>query len=398
MTKNGDLPLKGIRILDLTTVVMGPYTTQILGDLGAEVIKIEEPNGDMTRYIGASRNEQMSSLFLGANRNKKSITLNLKEKMPKEALWKLIKSANVFVHNIRPQKIYSLGFDPDSVIKENQNIVYCGLHGYAEEGPYGGKPAYDDVIQGQSGIAGTFIARDGSPSLVPSIVADKSIGLLACTSILAALIKALRTGHGSYLEVSMFEGMAGYTLVEHQHGDTFFPSIDKVGYPRLISKFRRPYKTQDGYLCMLAYTDKQWKNFWRINNLKENIEDTRFKSAYNRAKNIDILYKIVSEILLTKRNKDWLNILDKAEIPSGVVNKLEDLKEDPQLKAINFFREFNHPTEGQMRIPDTGIRIDRKTLPIRLHQPNLGEHSIKILSDLGYSKEKIQQILKSNGK
>ena len=182
------LPLEGVRVLDLTTVVMGPYTTQVLGDFGADIIKVEEPQGDMTRVIGPSKNPGMSSLFLGSNRNKRSLVLNLKRKTDKDALWKLIDTAHMFVHNIRPQKIKALGFDPDNVLKRNPKIIYGGLHGYREDGPYGGSPAYDDVIQGQSGIAGTFIARDKHPNLVPTIIADKSIGLMASNGLLAAYI------------------------------------------------------------------------------------------------------------------------------------------------------------------------------------------------------------------
>ena len=217
-----DLPLEGLRVLDLTTVIMGPFTTQVLGDFGADIIKIEDPNGDMTRDIGPSRSDKMSSMYLGVNRNKRSIVLNLKKPEAKKALWKLIEGADVLVHNIRPQKIAALGFDPDTVLKKNPEIIYVGLHGYREDGPYGGQPAFDDVIQGQSGIAGTFNARDGEPHIVPTVMADKSVGLLASTGLLAAYIKKLKTGKGSYLEVSMFEGMVGYTLIEHHFWRNFY--------------------------------------------------------------------------------------------------------------------------------------------------------------------------------
>ena len=240
-----NLPLEGVRILDLTTVVMGPYTTQVLGDLGADIIKIEEPSGDMTRVIGPSVNDGMSSLFLGANRNKRSIVLNLKIDADKNALWKLIDTADIFVHNIRPQKIKNLGFNPDKVLKRNPKIIYGGLHGYREDGPYGGSPAYDDVIQGQSGLAGAFISRDNEPNLVPSVVADKSIGLMAGNGLLAAYINRLKTGKGSYIEIAMFEGMVGYVLLEHQYASTFNPSMGKEGYPRVLSSYRKPYKTAD---------------------------------------------------------------------------------------------------------------------------------------------------------
>ena len=389
------LPLEGVRVLDLTTVVMGPYTTQVLGDFGADIIKIEEPQGDMTRVIGPSKNPGMSSLFLGSNRNKRSVVLNLKRKTDKDALWKLIDTAHMFVHNIRPQKIKALGFDPDNVLKRNPKIIYGGLHGYREDGPYGGSPAYDDVIQGQSGIAGTFIARDKNPNLVPTIIADKSIGLMASNGLLAAYIQQLKTGKGSYLEVSMFEGMVGYVLLEHQYGNTFIPSMGGEGYPRALSPQRKPYKTKDGFICMLAYTDKQWKNFWQFTDSNTFKNDKRFRTNASRAKNIDALYTIVAEILLNKTTSNWLQILKKAEIPSGAVNTLNDLNKDPHLVATDFFRNFNHPTEGPMRIPDTAFQLNKNSLPIRHPQPRLGEHSKEILREAGIEKHDIDKILKN---
>ena len=389
-----NLPLEGVRILDLTTVVMGPYTTQVLGDLGADIIKIEEPSGDMTRVIGPSVNDGMSSLFLGTNRNKRSIVLNLKIDADKNALWKLIDTADIFVHNIRPQKIKNLGFDPDKVLKRNPKIIYGGLHGYREDGPYGGSPAYDDVIQGQSGLAGAFISRDNEPNLVPSVVADKSIGLMAGNGLLAAYINRLKTGKGSYIEIAMFEGMVGYVLLEHQYASTFNPSMGKEGFPRVLSSYRKPYKTADGYICMLAYTDKQWINFWKAINKEAFIKDTRYSSAASRSKNIDILYAKVSDILQTKTSKEWLKILKNAEIPSGAVNSLEDLKSDPHLVKTGFFRNYNHPSEGSLNIPDTAFKIDRKSLPIRYPQPKLGEHSLEILSEAGFDENEIKKIMK----
>jgi len=387
------LPLEGVRILDLTTVIMGPFTTQVLGDFGADIIKIEDPNGDMTRDIGPSKTNKMSSMFLGVNRNKRSLVLNLKKTEAKEALWKLIEDADIIVHNIRPQKIAALGFDPDSVLSKNPKIIYVGLHGYREDGPYGGRPAFDDVIQGQSGIAGTFNARDGEPSIVPTVMADKSVGLLASTGLLAAYIQKLKTGKGGYLEVSMFEGMVGYILLEHHFGETFSPPLGQMGYPRALSQNRKPYKSADGYICMLPYTNQQWKNFLKIIGREDLINDKRYSSIKERSKDINTLYNLVRESVKNKTNKEWSELLYKYEIPYGEVNRLEDLKDDPQLKALNFFRPYNHPTEGNLEVPDSAFRLNRQSLPVRKHQPKLGEHSIDILKEAGFNEKDIKKIL-----
>ena len=387
------LPLSGVRVLDMTTVVFGPYTTMMLGDFGADVIKIEPPGGDMTRAIGPARSSGMSSLFLGANRNKRSIMLDLKQDVAKEAMWRLIDSADMLVHNVRPQKMAGLGFDPDSVLERNPEIIYGGLHGYREEGPYGGRPAYDDVIQGESGLAGTFTAREGEPVLSPSVIADKTAALLASTGLMAAYIQRLKSGKGLYLETAMFEGLAAYTLLEHQHGMIFTPPPEGYGYPRPLSPARRPHPTQDGFICMLAYTDKQWERFWEIAEKPELVNDPRFASMRTRSQNIDALYSIAGEVLTGRTTADWLEILKRAEIPCGPVNRLEDLPEDEQLVKTGFFRPQSHPTEGELLALDTAFRLDRKALPVRQHQPGLGEHGVEILRDIGYLDAEIEKIL-----
>ncbi len=395
MSATISLPLSGFRVLDMTTVVFGPYTTMMLGDFGADVIKIEPPGGDMTRAIGPARSPGMSSLFLGANRNKRSIVLDLKRDVAKQAMWRLIDSADMLVHNVRPQKMARLGFDPDMVLKRNPKIIYGGLHGYREEGPYGGRPAYDDVIQGESGLAGTFTARDGAPVLSPSVIADKTAALLASTGLMAAFVQRLRTGKGLYLETAMFEGLAAYTLLEHQHGMIFRPPAEGYGYPRAMSPARRPHPTQNGFICMLAYTDKQWDEFWEIVGKQELGADPRFATMRARSQNIDALYAIAGEVLTERSTEEWLEILKLAEIPCGPVNRLEDLPQDEQLRTTGFFRPQNHPTEGELEALDTAFRLDREPLPLRQHQPALGEHGAEILSDLGYSADDIANILMS---
>ncbi len=389
----GQLPLSGLRVLDLTTIIFGPYTTQMLGDFGAEVIKVEAPGGDATRNIGAGRNPDMAALFLGANRNKKSIVLDLKRAAAKDALWRLIEGADLFVHNIRPQKIAALGFGPDAVLARNAGLVYGGLHGYREDGPYGGRPAYDDVIQGQSGLAGAFIERDGEPVLVPSIVADKSAALMASTGLMAALVQRLRTGKGAYLEVAMFEGMVGYTLLEHQQGTIFSPPVGDIGYARLLTPERSPYRTADGHICMLAYTDAQYRRFWALAGRPELAEDPRFVTHSARADHFTELYRTVGECLTARRSADWLELLQEAEIPSGPVNRLADLRQDPHLEATGFFRAVEHPTEGRLELPDTGFRLDRRSLPVRDPPPGLGQHGRSILGEAGYSEPEIDEIL-----
>ncbi len=387
------LPLSGIRVLDVTSIIYGPYTTQILGDLGADVIKIEPPEGDATRQIGPSRNPGMGAVFLGANRNKRSLVLDLKKPAAVAAMWRLIDGADALVHNMRPQKMAALGFDPDTVMARNPRIVYGGLHGYREDGPYGRRPAYDDVIQGESGFAGTFTMRDGAPMLAPTVVADKSAALLAATGLVAAMVQRLRTGKGVYVEIAMFESMVGYTLLEHQYGATFRPPEGPAGYARALSKQRKPHATRDGYICMLPYTDRQWLRFWEMIGTPERAREPRFESIAKRALNIDALYGLAGAALVERTTAEWLEALRAAEIPCGPVNTFEDLKTDPQLSALGFFRPFEHPSEGPIEVPDTAFQFDRQSLPVRHHQPRLGEQSREILREAGLSDSEIDAVL-----
>jgi crotonobetainyl-CoA:carnitine CoA-transferase CaiB-like acyl-CoA transferase len=379
------LPLSDIRVLDLTTTIFGPYTTQILGDFGADVIKIGAPVGDATRDVGPRRSSGMGSLFLGSNRNKRSLVLDLKSEPGRKALWRLIDTADVFVHNMRPQKIGALGFDAQSVRKNQPEIVCAGLHGYLTVGPYGGRPAYDDVVQGLSGLAGAFAARDGEPKLVPCVIVDKNAAWIAASGILAAVINRLRTGEGCYLEPGMFEAMSAWNLVEHLYGKTFVPADGPSGYPRMMTPDRRPHRTRDGYICMLACTDRQWRAFWRATGEPETASDLRFATMTARSRHIGELYAAADEALAERITVEWLELLDKAEIPVGPVNDFDDLLRDPHLDAVGFFREFEQPSEGKLIVPDTGYRMNGEAFPVHRHQPRLGEHNAELLSELGYS-------------
>ncbi len=388
-------PLSGIRIVDLTSVLFGPYATQMLADLGADVIKVEAPEGDPTRHIGPRRHAMMSAGFLGINRNKRSLVLDLKQDKAKQALWRLIETADVFVHNIRPQKIAKLGFSADQVMAANTNLVYGALHGYLETGLNAGKPAYDDVIQGGSGVAAAFLARDGKPAYAPSVIADKSAGLIAANALTAALFQRLRQQQGVYVEVGMFESMVAYTLLEHQFGLVFSPANGSAGYSRVISPQRKPYATANGYICMLAYTDKQWQAFWKLADAPQCAQDEKFATMSARTEHTDLLYATVGDIIKSKSSGFWLENLSDAEIPCGPINTFDDLMTDEHLQSVDFFRPYNHPTEGQLYAMDTGMKFNRMSLPIRHHQPQLGEHSAEILAELGFDQATINGLTTS---
>ena len=384
-------PLDGFRVLDLSSVVLGPLATQVLGDLGAEVIKIESPEGDTTRRTGPRRSPGMAALFMGVNRNKRSAVLDLKQAAARDALWRLVDGADVFLHSIRPQKLARLGFDHESVCARNPRIVYAGLHGYRTDGPYGGQPAYDDVIQGRSGSADLMARLVGEPRYMPTIMADKTCALVAAYAVIAALLARERTGCGQFVEIPLFETMAAFNLTEHIYGHAFDPAEAGMGYPRVLVPWRRPYPTADGYICMLAYTDEQWRRLWREIGRPELIDDPRFDTLGSRSDNIDEVYRIAGECLKERTSAEWTEVFERLEIPAAPVTTLEGLMQDPHLDAVGFFHRRRHPSEGGVVLTDPPVRFSESAEEeaIRRLQPRLGEHSAEVLAEAGLGGDEI---------
>ena len=375
------LPLAGVRVVDLSAVVLGPYASQNLADYGADVIKVEPPEGDSTRHTGPSTEAGMGAIFLGVNRGKRSVVLDLKQESDRVALHELLATADVVMHSIRPQKLAAIGLAPEEVRARHPRLIYVGLHGFAEDGPYGGKPAYDDIIQGLSGCAALMQMQSGEPVYYPTIAADKTCGLVATHAILAALFARERTGQGSYVEVPMFEAMAAFNLVEHLYGHHFAPPLADCGYPRVLAPHRRPYRTADGYLCVMPYTDAHWRRFFQEAGRPDAAADPRFAGIAERTRHIGALYALAAELLATRSTAVWVEACERLEIPCARMNRLEDLEHDPHLQATGFFRSIQDPAMGEVRFPAPPVRIDGQALPVRM-APRLGEHTQEVLREV----------------
>ena len=375
------LPLAGIRVVDLTAVIFGPYASQILADYGADVIKIEPPGGDTTRLTGPSTEEGMGAVFLGVNRGKRSVVLDLKKPEAREKLLKLVDTADLIMHSIRPQKLAAIGIDPEKVRARNPRIVYASLLGFAEGGPYSGMPAYDDIIQGRSGSAALMERQTGTPQYFPSIVADKTSGLVAAHAILAALFARERTGVGSIVEIPMLESMVAFNLIEHFYGRHFDPPLSAPGYPRVLNQWRRPYKTTDGFICALPYNDAHWKRFFVEAGEPEIAADPRFISIATRTDNIEALYAIADRVIATRSTGDWLRVFAQLDIPASRMYRLEDLQEDEHLVATGFFEVIKDAKMGTLIFPGVPASFDGVRPPARM-PPRLGEHTDEVLGSL----------------
>ena len=386
------LPLSGIRVVDLSTVVMGPYASQWLADLGAEVIKVETPEGDSTRRTGPATEDGMSAIFLGVNRSKKSVVLNLKQPAAQAALHRLLETADVFLHSMRPQKLGKLDLDPASVMARHPQLVYVSLLGFAEDGPYGGRPAYDDIIQGLCGNAALMAAQTGTVRYFPTISADKTSGLVAALSISAALAGRERNGgKGGMVEVPMFESMVAFNLVEHLYGQHFEPPRATAGYPRVLAPLRRPYQTADGYVCMMPYTDAHWRDFFQAAGRDDLAADARFIGIAARTRHIETLYEITGELVRERSTADWLALCETLQIPVARVNDLDELVDDPHLRATGFFDQVDDPAMGTLRFPGAPVRFDGE----RAHAavpPRLGEHTREVLGGVGLSDAEIDAL------
>jgi crotonobetainyl-CoA:carnitine CoA-transferase CaiB-like acyl-CoA transferase len=390
-------PLAGVTILDCTSVVLGPWAAQQLGDFGADIIKIEMPQGDTTRQLGPKRNEGMAAFYLGCNRNKRSIVLDLKTDEGRAALFKMAETADVIMHNYRPEPAKRLGVSYEVFQKINPKIIYLATYGYRADGPLGARAAYDDIIQAGTGFTmlQTVVSPDGSPRFLPSIVCDKTSSNGVVSALLAGLFERERSGKGQSIEVPMYETMVSFVMVEHLFGETFMPKIESAGYKRILNKERRPYPSKDGYFALLPYTDSNWREFSELVGRPEIMKDPRFASLASRLANIEVVYSTLAEICATRTNAEWNELMSKSNVPHGPVNTLEDLLDDPQLEATGYWHEMEHPTEGKIRMPGIAPRFSRTKPDIRRHQPMLGEHSVEILEEFGYSAAQIEKMVLS---
>ena len=385
-TVNAPLPgaLDGVRILDMTGVGMGPWATQMLADMGADVIKVEAPGGgDIFRHVHPQRHAGMSHAFLNLNRNKRGIVLDAKLEADRAALFALIDRADVFVSNVRPQALARLGLDYPQLRERNPRLIYCGCYGYSEAGPYAGRPAVDDTIQAASSLAWFHGGAEGPPRYVKSIIADKVAALWVAQSIAIALYARERSGVGQAVEVPMFESVTAFMMVEHLAGRTFVPPNGPAGYNRITSDNRKPFRTRDGYLAVVPYTDAQWQRFFALANRPELALDPRFAKLNERSQNIAQLYALLEPIMVARDTAEWVVLLAEADLPFAPVNSVDDLLADPHLKAVGFWHSMQHPTEGQLTLPGLPVHYSATPGSIRRAPPNLGEHTAEVLAELG---------------
>ncbi len=389
-------PLAGIRVLDLTAVVLGPYATQILGDYGAEIIKVESPSGDLMRLNGVSRHRGMSSIFLTLNRNKRSIVLDLQTPEGAEVLRRMIPTADVLVHNMRVAAVERLGFGYDAVAKINPDIVYCAATGFDQDGPDADRPAFDDIIQAGSGLAAVASTGREAPDYVPSLIADKTAGMAVVNAVLAALLHRARGGGGQYVEVPMLETMTAFVLTEHLGGMAFEPATAAPGYARLLEGGRKPAPTRDGYIAMLPYSAPHWRAFFDAAGHPEIgaelADDDRAKRNANNSK----LYAAMRKTTKERTTAEWMAICADCDIPATPIYALSDLPEHPQLKAVGLFQMAEHPSEGAVRYVRPATKFAATPAAIRSHAPLHGEHTDEILREAGYSEAEIAALHANN--
>lgn len=385
-------PLFGVRIVDLTSIVLGPLATLTLAGMGAEVIKVEASDGDNVRLAGSAMHDDMGHVFLHGNRGKRSVVLHLKHQAARDALLRLIAQADVFLCNVRPAAMRRLGLGPDVLRQANPRLIQVTACGYDSRGPRADLPAYDDLIQGAVAIPELMQHyTGGEPAYVPLTLVDRVAGLHVVYAITAALYARERTGDGQYVEVPMFESAAHLVLADHMAGESFDPALGPAGYDRLLSTHRRPYRTADGYLCVLIYNDKHWRAFFSAIGQPQVFEqDPRFSTQRNRSINIHEVYGFVAGVMVSRTTTEWRALLDAIDVPNQVPATLESLINDPQLKASGLVGEEQHPTEGRLRTLGSPTYWNGTRSPSLSPAPRLGQHTREVLEDLGYSEHELE--------
>lgn len=382
-------PLHGVRVADLTTVVMGPLATQMLADMGADVIRIEEPGGDVIRKYDPMRSPNMSAFSMNVNRNKRSLVADLKADKGQRAVLDLVATCDVFVSNMRRSALVRLGLDEATVRSQRADIIYCVANGWGSDGPHADRAAYDDVIQAASGLAGMFAWFGGDPQLVPSIYADKITGLHIAFAIASALHGRVQSGAGCHIEVPMAETMASFNLVEHLGGQTYEPPEGNFSYGRIRTANRRPRRTADGWIVALPYSDDNWRRMFAFGGRPELADDPRFATTRSRVEHADALYGELDGLFSDRPTSEVVAFCDEHSIPCAEVLELEDAWKDPHFEAVGLFESDVHPTEGNYRRVRSPIRIDGASAPLRHHAPRLGQSTGEVLAELGWSSDDI---------
>lgn len=382
-------PLAGVRILDLTSVVLGPLATQILGDYGADIVKVENLEGDLARDSGVSLHQGMSSIFLAINRNKRSIAVDLKSPEGKEVLRRLLPGADALVHNMRVAAIEKLGFGYDAVAALRPDIVYCAATGFGQDGPDRDKPAFDDIIQAACGLASVNSLGREQPDYVPTLIADKTTGMALVNAVLAALYFRERSGRGQYVEVPMFETMVAFLLSEHLGGLSFDPAPGKAGYARLLAGGRRPAPTKDGYIAILPYTADQLKAFF--NGVGRTDLAQKYGGADRPTRNAQLveMYQDMVQMTRQRSTAELMAICTSLDIPATPIYTLDALPDHPQIKAVGLIQQAEHPSEGSIRYINPSTLFAASPATVRLPAPLLGQHTEDILREAGYDAAEI---------
>ncbi|SEP42188.1 CaiB/BaiF CoA transferase family protein [Amycolatopsis saalfeldensis] len=385
--------LHGIRVIDLSSVVMGPYATQIMGDLGADVVKVESPAGDSTRRTHPQRHDGMGALALNVNRNKRSVQLDLKSAAGHEAFLRLVKSADVLVTNMRPGALQRLGLGYEQLASENPRLTYCNAQGFRTDSDRAGLAAYDEIVQASSGMADLMRRATGKPTYAPTILADKLCALTIVYSVLAAVVHQRTTGRGQRVEVPMADTMLAFNLVEHLAGHTFEPAVGPMGFNRSMTEGHQAVKTADGWACILPYTEKNIHDFFLAAGREDLAEDPRFGDPASRAKHYGELYDEIGRVSVEKTTAQWQEICAGLSIPFAPVLELEDVETDPYYTGSGLVSLVEHPTEGTYRQVGPPMILSDTPASVRRHTPAQGEHTAEVLAELGYAGEEIASLV-----